>query len=125
MDAPLRHFNILCRKPSETCYINAMKTMTIRDLRQRWPEAEKALEVESEIIITRDSKPNAKLVRFVPEQDQRPRWDLEEHRQWQEKVFGGNNTLFWNGLVEVDTDAGSLHVFKDDAFDNVTLGGDG
>ena len=42
-----------------------MKTITIRDLRQRWPEAEAALEVEDEILITRDSKPVAKLVRVL------------------------------------------------------------
>lgn len=65
-----------------------MKTITIRDLRQRWPEAEKALEVEGEIIITRDSKPVAKLVRIVPAQVKRLRWDPEEHRKWQERVFG-------------------------------------
>ena len=62
--------------------------MTIRDLRQRWPEAEKALELESEIIITRDSVPVAKLVRIMPELKKRPRWEPEEHRKWQEKVFG-------------------------------------
>ena len=28
-----------------------MKTITIRDLRQRWPEAEAALQMEDEIII--------------------------------------------------------------------------
>ena len=32
------------------------------DLRQRWPETEKALQKEHEILITRDSKPVAKLV---------------------------------------------------------------
>ncbi len=66
-----------------------MKTITIRDLRQRWPEAEKSLEVEDEIIITRDSKPVAKLVRIVPEPKKRPRWDPEEHRKWQERVNKG------------------------------------
>jgi len=35
------------------------------------------------------------------------------------------NTLFWNGLVEIDTAAGALHTFKDNAFDNITLGYDG
>ena len=50
--------------------------MSIRDLRQRWPDAEALLQVEKEIIITRDTKPVAKLVhisersrprrRFVP-----------------------------------------------------------
>ena len=41
-----------------------MKTITIRDLRQRWPEAEAALQIEDEILITRDSKPVGKLVRI-------------------------------------------------------------
>ena len=39
-----------------------MKTITIRDLRQRWPEVEAVLQAEDEIIVTRDSKPVAKLV---------------------------------------------------------------
>ncbi|HWX21655.1 MAG TPA: hypothetical protein VN578_17260 [Candidatus Binatia bacterium] len=66
-----------------------MKTITIRDLRQRWPEAEAALEVEDEIIITRDSKPVAKLVRVLQPETKRSRWNLEEHRRWIKKVFGG------------------------------------
>jgi antitoxin (DNA-binding transcriptional repressor) of toxin-antitoxin stability system len=66
-----------------------MKTMTIRDLRQRWPEAEAALQIEDEILITRDSRPVAKLVRVVPTAARRPRWDPEEHARWQRKVSGG------------------------------------
>lgn len=62
--------------------------MTIRDLRQRWPQAEAALEVEDEIIITRDSKPVAKLVRLEAEVDGRKRWTPESHRRWIRKVFG-------------------------------------
>jgi antitoxin (DNA-binding transcriptional repressor) of toxin-antitoxin stability system len=69
-----------------------MKTITIRDLRQRWPEAEAALQIEDEIIITRDSKPVAKLVRLVPEKAKRKRWDPEAHARWQKKVFG--NKMF-------------------------------
>jgi len=65
-----------------------MKTMTIRDLRQRWPEAEAALQVEDEILITRDSKPVAKLVRFVPPARQRKRWNAAEHMKWMKKVYG-------------------------------------
>ena len=53
----------------ETCYSLLMKTITIRDLRQRWPEAEAALQVEDEILITRDSKPVAKLVPVEQEKD--------------------------------------------------------
>ena len=41
-----------------------MKTMTVRDIRQKWPEAERALAVEGEIIVTRDSKPVAKIIPF-------------------------------------------------------------
>ena len=66
-----------------------MKTITVRDLRQRWPEAEAALQVEDEILITRDSKPVAKLVRFSEESPNRPHWDPEEHARWQRKVSGG------------------------------------
>lgn len=43
-----------------------MKTMTVREVRQRWPEAEKALALEGEIIVTRDSVPVAKIVPYVP-----------------------------------------------------------
>lgn len=66
-----------------------MKTITIRDLRQRWPEAEAALQIEDEIIITRDSKPVAKLVRVAAQAAGRRRWNPEEHARWQRKVSGG------------------------------------
>lgn len=66
-----------------------MKTISIRDLRQRWPEAEAALAVENEILVTRDSKPVAKLVRIVPQPDKRKRWNPDEHRKWVRKVYGG------------------------------------
>jgi antitoxin (DNA-binding transcriptional repressor) of toxin-antitoxin stability system len=66
-----------------------VKTITIRDLRQRWPEAEAALEVEEEILITRDSKPVAKLVHITAEAGRRPRWSVAEHARWQKKVSRG------------------------------------
>jgi antitoxin (DNA-binding transcriptional repressor) of toxin-antitoxin stability system len=66
-----------------------MKTITIRDLRQRWPEAEAALQIEDEILITRDSRPVAKLVRVGTEGRKRSRWNPEEHARWQRKVSGG------------------------------------
>ncbi len=65
-----------------------MKTITIRDLRQRWPDAEAALEIEDEILITRDSKPVAKLVRIVREKPTRKRWNPQEHMCWLKKVYG-------------------------------------
>ena len=72
----------------ETCYAWPVKTITIRDLRQRWPEAEAALQVEDEIIVTRDSRPVAKLVRVAHAEAKRPRWNPAEHRRWIAKVYG-------------------------------------
>jgi antitoxin (DNA-binding transcriptional repressor) of toxin-antitoxin stability system len=69
-----------------------MKTVTVRDLRQRWPETEKALLTEHEIIITRDSKPVAKLVRYVEPKKGRKRFDPAAHGKWQRKMSGGKIT---------------------------------
>jgi antitoxin (DNA-binding transcriptional repressor) of toxin-antitoxin stability system len=65
-----------------------MKTMSIRDLRHKWPEAESLLQVEKEIIITRDAKPVAKLVRYTEPDKPRKRFDPVEHAKWQASVFG-------------------------------------
>ena len=83
-------FDTLC----ETCYASPVKTITIRDLRQRWPEAEAALELEGEIMVTRDSRPVARLVRVTQPEVRRPRWSPEEHRKWIKKTFG--NKVFAN-----------------------------
>jgi antitoxin (DNA-binding transcriptional repressor) of toxin-antitoxin stability system len=66
-----------------------MNTMSIRDLRQKWPEAEARLQVEKEIIITRDTKPVAKLVRYVELEKLRKRFDPVAHAKWQRKWNGG------------------------------------
>jgi antitoxin (DNA-binding transcriptional repressor) of toxin-antitoxin stability system len=63
--------------------------MTIRDLRQRWPEAEAALKLESEILVTRDSKPVAKLVYITDADARRPRWNVKSHARWQKRVSEG------------------------------------
>jgi antitoxin (DNA-binding transcriptional repressor) of toxin-antitoxin stability system len=65
-----------------------MKTITIRDLRQRRPKAKAALRSKDEIIVTRDSKPVAKLVRVTQAEAKRPRWTPDAHRKWIKKVFG-------------------------------------
>ena len=69
-----------------------MKTVTVRDLRQRWPEAEKALQIEPEILITRDSKPVAKLVRYVEPDKPRKRFNPMAHGKRQRKISGGRVT---------------------------------
>jgi antitoxin (DNA-binding transcriptional repressor) of toxin-antitoxin stability system len=79
-----------------------MKTMSIRDLRQRWPEAEKALQTEEEIIITRDSRPVAKLVRVVEKKPRRKRWDPEKHKLWLKKMWGGNQVALVDKYLLAD-----------------------
>ena len=66
-----------------------MKTLTIRDLRQRWPRAEALLAHEAEIIITRDGKPIAKLVRLREATSRRKRFDPHKHARWQDAVNRG------------------------------------
>ena len=78
--------------------------MTIRDLRQRWPEAEAALELEDEILITRDSKPVAKLVKVTVEKDDRPKWDMEAHARWQKKIAGGKVSHSDEALAQARAD---------------------
>jgi len=67
-----------------------VKTLSVRDLRRRWPQAEALLRVEHEIIITRDSKPVAKLVRIAAATKPRKRFDPAAHAKWQRKVSGGH-----------------------------------
>jgi antitoxin (DNA-binding transcriptional repressor) of toxin-antitoxin stability system len=79
-----------------------MKTITIRDLRQRWPEAEAALQVEEEILITRDSKPVAKLVRIVEKTPRRKRWNPEEHKKWIKKVWRNKQVRLVDKYLHAD-----------------------
>ena len=69
-----------------------MKTVTVRDLRQRWPETEKALQSEDEILVTRDSKPVARLVRYTEPREARARFDPVAHARWQRLMSRGNIT---------------------------------
>lgn len=81
-----------------------MKTISIRDLRQRWPEAEAALKIENEIIVTRDSKPVARLVGISGAENKRPRWDALAHARWQKKVSGGSVSRSDAALAESRAD---------------------
>ena len=65
-----------------------VKTITIRELRQRWPETEAALMMEDEILIMRDSKPVAKLIRFVQPETKCPPWNPEQHAARIKRIFG-------------------------------------
>ncbi len=81
-----------------------MKSVTVRDLRQRWPETEQALQVEHEILITRDSKPVARLVRYVEPAMRRARFDPVAHGKWQRKVSGGKVTRWVDEGLSAERD---------------------
>ncbi len=83
-----------------------MKTMTVRDLRQRWPQAEALLKTEHELVITRDGQAVAKLVRIVPTKTRRTRFAPAEHAAWQARVFGKGKLIRWvdQALAQARTD---------------------
>lgn len=81
-----------------------MKTMTVRDVRQRWPEAERSLETEGEIIITRDGKAVARLLPVEAETDDRPRFDPEESKKWRDEFWGGDSGIDTLALLQADRD---------------------
>jgi antitoxin (DNA-binding transcriptional repressor) of toxin-antitoxin stability system len=65
------------------------RPLTVRDLRLRWPEAERRLRREREIIVTRDGQPVAKLSAFRAEEAARPRWSAKRHLGWLERTWKG------------------------------------
>ena len=87
-----------------------MQTITVRDVRQRWPHAEALLQVENELLVTRDGKPVAKLIRIVPERRRRKRFDPAEHAAWQVSVFGKRKVVPWvdRALAQARADRGLI-----------------
>ena len=43
-----------------------MTRMSVRDIRLKWPEAERKLAAVGEIVVTRDSKPVARILPYEP-----------------------------------------------------------
>jgi len=69
-----------------------MTRMTVRDVRLHWPKAEKALAEGEEIVVTRDSKPVARLLPFVEQpKARRKRFDPESHMRWLNKLWKGRS----------------------------------
>lgn len=57
--------------------------MSVRDIRQKWPEAERKLAEMGEIVVTRDSKPIARILPYHPARaSKRRRFDLAKHQRW-------------------------------------------
>jgi len=76
-----------------------MTTITIRDLRHKWPQAESLLQEVGEIIVTRDAAPVAKLVRIDPPKPAKKRFDPVEHAAWQKRTFGGKKFSLVDDLI--------------------------
>ena len=66
-----------------------MNTINIRTLRQNWPETERRLRDEKELIITRRSTPVAKLS-LLPanEAKRRERFSSSENEEWLQRTWG-------------------------------------
>ena len=75
-----------------------MTRMSVRDIRLRWPQAERLLATEGEIIVTRDAKPVARILPYrPPARRQRARFDPVAHARWLSR--------FWKGRpLRVSTD---------------------
>jgi antitoxin (DNA-binding transcriptional repressor) of toxin-antitoxin stability system len=76
-----------------------MKTISVRDLRQKWPEAERALKIESEIVITRDGKPVARLTPYENRSKKRGRFDPAKHGDWQRRQMAGEAVRWVNEFL--------------------------
>jgi antitoxin (DNA-binding transcriptional repressor) of toxin-antitoxin stability system len=69
-----------------------MTRMTVRDVRLHWPKAEKALAEGEEIVVTRDSKPVARILPFIaPKKPARKRFDPEAHMRWLNRFWKGRS----------------------------------
>ena len=80
-----------------------MKTITLSELRrQRWSEIEATLSQEEEILIIRNSKPIAKLVRIAEQVPKRKRWNPEEHKKWIKKVWGNKQVRLVDKYLHAD-----------------------
>ena len=65
-----------------------MGTMSVRDIRQRWPEAERRLRQEGEIIVTRDSRPVARLLPLAGlPMRAKARLDVRDLRRWRDRFW--------------------------------------
>ncbi|OGA56465.1 MAG: hypothetical protein A3F77_00415 [Betaproteobacteria bacterium RIFCSPLOWO2_12_FULL_67_28] len=90
-----------------------MKTITVRDLRQRWPQAEAMLEREKEITVTRDGKPVARLVRVRQTSAVRKRFDPVRHAGWQAKASGRRIVRWVDEFLAADREAGEVGGSRD------------
>lgn len=70
-----------------------MTRMSVRDIRLRWPEAERTLATVGEIVVTRDSKPVARILPYrPPARRRRARFDPVAHTRWLRRFWRARRT---------------------------------
>jgi antitoxin (DNA-binding transcriptional repressor) of toxin-antitoxin stability system len=69
-----------------------MARMSVRDIRLKWPEAERRLAAEGEIIVTRDSVPVARIVPFKAAPARRLRFDPAAQTRWLRTFWKGRRS---------------------------------
>ena len=82
-----------------------MTRMTVRDVRLHWPQAEKAAAQGEEIVVTRDAKPVARLLPFIPATSRvRRHFDPELHLRRLRRFWGSQppNRQPTNGCHEIE-----------------------
>jgi antitoxin (DNA-binding transcriptional repressor) of toxin-antitoxin stability system len=67
-----------------------MVRMTVREIRLKWPEAEKKLAAAGEIVVTRDSVPVARILPYESRATApRGRFDPTAHSRWLRAFWKG------------------------------------
>jgi len=71
-------------------HISLMSSITIRQLRQSWPQVERRLAAEHTLVITRDARPVAQLSLLKPSgKAARSRFSAALHAQWMKAAWRG------------------------------------
>ncbi|MCF3648725.1 type II toxin-antitoxin system Phd/YefM family antitoxin [Synoicihabitans lomoniglobus] len=83
-----------------------MKTISIRDLRQKWPAVERGLKTTGGMLITRGNKPVARLLPIEPESEKsRKRFDPAAQATWLKATWGKQPTVPWvDAALDLDRD---------------------
>jgi antitoxin (DNA-binding transcriptional repressor) of toxin-antitoxin stability system len=67
-----------------------MARMTVREIRQSWPEAERRLALDGEVIVTRDSRPVARILPYREVgRGRRSRFRADHHLRWLRRFWKG------------------------------------
>jgi antitoxin (DNA-binding transcriptional repressor) of toxin-antitoxin stability system len=81
-----------------------MVQMSVRDIRLKWPEAERKLASAGEIVVTRDSVPVARLLPYrAAARARRFRFDPAAQRRWLRQFWKGQpSRLSTDTLLQQD-----------------------